>query len=58
MALKYGSTKTTAGVILVCNRCSPTVRVNQFDTASALLRYRELRVSNYLPTAISLLEDM
>jgi hypothetical protein len=34
------------------------VRVNQFDTASALLRYRELRVSNYLPMAISLLEDM
>jgi hypothetical protein len=28
------------------------------DTASALLRYWELRVSNYLPTAISLLEDM
>jgi hypothetical protein len=31
---------------------------NHSDTASALLRYRELRIGNYLPMAISLLEDM
>jgi hypothetical protein len=32
--------------------------IPQFNTASALLRYRKLRVGNYLPMAISLLEDM